>query len=1062
MMSAVGLLGQVAPPLQYYVTDIVAAPLKPSSPTAFEAGPAFTMEGWIFLTRHYPRSWIMGKALPINGGAGGMALNYSLQLDDTGTSVRFVTDTYGLVAPGTLPLRTWTHVAVTLENGTARLLVNGVVVATRTSAPAIPAAPTLPFGVGAAFDAAGNPAVGEPTHLFARQLRFWAVARSPDQIVAAMGETIPSSRAGLVAAWPLDESGGTTLRDLSGGGRHLTKSDFIGAIRRTVLEGGPFFSGSFMDVPRSVMSDPSSSTVIDFDSDGDLDLILQQAITPQVFPAVSRRQLAFRNNGGTFVEATDAVLGNVQMDSPYRSWVADFNRDGRTDLFIADTGADTLEAPGAQSRLFIQSADGRLVDESATRLPQRSSYTHDIAVGDVDRDGDLDIYMVNQIRDTPRLYINNGSGFFSDPGGRVPADVASGFTENPGAVFVDVNVDGWPDLVLGGIYYAPNGANSTRPNLLLMNDRTGRFVSDPAFTIPPKLHGIEGVSPRIFTADFDGNGAPDILMSTDRGAVDPGLQLLLNDGTGRLRDASAQLNLTFPQTDNWVVGLHIVDLNFDGRPDIVMRTNSTTFNQATYARSILLNRGGGVFVDASEVLLANSILGLSVGDWDRDGLLDLLMPYHERIYFYRGTKLLDLSLFADVAPVITTQPASQVVAVGSTLELVATAAGSPLPTLQWRKNGVAIPGATNPILTIPNATGADTGSYTVVATNVAGTTTSTAAFVPPLSVVAGGTASFRATAGGAGAAYQWSWNGTTIASGTASTLTVTNVQPTQAGIYSVAIAGGGSTTQEHSILGLDTTAKVIGTASEVGPNIRHQNGNFYDQLLLEGVAATFTADATQVTRLSFIDLSNDIVQVEFSGPGTVSVVLDGHTGPAAPVNYNQALGYMKGHAGIVVTGATEASHLSVFSVGRANAVNQALFRNDVAYDGVADIAFVAIASSNGKFGGLRTANVGYWSTKGVTGVYAVGVEFTGPVFVGDITASENAMPVLMIGAGATTQVNGGDFLQTNGRAVQVSGLTQLRFVPGSTSHGDPIVAKTNRGRLEQNGLEVTSQVTVNP
>jgi hypothetical protein len=156
------------------------------------------------------------------------------------------------------------------------------------------------------------------------------------------------------------------------------------------------------------------------------------------------------------------------------------------------------------------------------------------------------------------------------------------------------------DLVLGGIYYAPNGPNSTRPNLLLMNDRTGRFAPDPNFTLPPKLHGIEGVTPRIFTADFDGNGAPDILMSTDRGAVDPGLQLLLNDGTGRLRDASAQLNLTFPQTDNWVVGTQIVDLNRDGRPDIVLRTNTETFNHATYSRSLLLNKGGGVFVDDDE------------------------------------------------------------------------------------------------------------------------------------------------------------------------------------------------------------------------------------------------------------------------------------------------------------------------------------------------------------------------------------------------------------------------------------------------------------------------------
>ncbi len=149
--------------------------------------------------------------------------------------------------------------------------------------------------------------------------------------------------------------------------------------------------------------------------------------------------------------------------------------------------------------------------------------------------------------------------------------------------------------------------------------------------------------------------------------------------------------------------------------------------------------------------------------------------------------------------------------------------------------------------------------------------------------------------------------------------------------------------------------------------------------------------------------------------------------------------------------------------GIVNAGNQALFKTDVTYDGTADIAFVAISSSNGKFGGLRTANASYWTTKGFTGVYAPNVQFNGPVYVGDIGAQENATPLLMIGsATGVTQINGGDLLQANGRAVQVSGLTQLTFVAGSSSHGATYDAQTNRARLEQNGTDVTSQTVVNP
>jgi hypothetical protein len=205
------------------------------------------------------------------------------------------------------------------------------------------------------------------------------------------------------------------------------------------------------------------------------------------------------------------------------------------------------------------------------------------------------------------------------------------------------------------------------------------------------------------------------------------------------------------------------------------------------------------------------------------------------------------------------------------------------------------------------------------------------------------------------------------------------------------------------------------------------------------------------------------VQLEFSGPGTVTLVLDGPSGPAAPVKYNQDVVYMKGHAGIVVTGATKDSHLSVFSVGKANAVNQTLFKDGVTYDGVADIAFIAIMSADGKFGGLRTADASYWATRGLTGVYAPGVHFTGPVYVGDIDAQDDATPVLILGgADDLTLVTGGSLEQDNHAAVQVSGLTKLEFRDGTTSGGTLLPAQANKARLEQDGVDITDLVVVNP
>jgi hypothetical protein len=436
-----------------------------------------------------------------------------------------------------------------------------------------------------------------------------------------------------------------------------------------------------------------------------------------------------------------------------------------------------------------------------------------------------------------------------------------------------------------------------------------------------------------------------------------------------------------------------------------------------------------------------------------------------------------LALNAAGAPAITTQPTSSTVTAGANVTFTVVASGVGL-SYQWRKDGTAITGATSATYSLSAVQAANAGSYTVVVTNTAGSVTSNAATLTVgttstaptlttpsfnLSTAAGGTALFYVTTGAGSYTYQWSRNGEAIGGATSTSLSVSNVQPASAGIYGATVSGtGGTTTSDPFILGVSSTSKVIGTGSEVGPNITHANGNVYDQVLLEGGAATVTADAGQILRISFIDLSDDIVQVEFFGAGTLTVVLDSSTGPATAVKYNQATTYMRGHAGITVTGADETTNLSIFSVGSITATNQALFRTDVSYDGMADVAFVAIASQNGKFGGLRAANASFNHTRGVTGVYAPNVIFTGPVFLHDINGYDNATAMLVIGSATETRVTGGDLLQANSRAVKVKGVTQLRFMNGSTSHGGNLAAQANRGRLEQDGVDVSATIVVNP
>lgn len=384
------------------------------------------------------------------------------------------------------------------------------------------------------------------------------------------------------------------------------------------------------------------------------------------------------------------------------------------------------------------------------------------------------------------------------------------------------------------------------------------------------------------------------------------------------------------------------------------------------------------------------------------------------------------------------------------------------------------------------------GTFTIgTSTGSGGTTTApTVAAQPAAAQTAaiGGSITFNFSVTGTGITYQWNFNGTVISGAVSASYTIGSVTAASAGSYTVTatVSGGGSVTSDAAILGLASLAKVAGLGTEVGPNTPHPNGNVYDQVLLQGSAATITADANQVTRMSFIDLTNDIVQIEFTGAGTLSLVLDNPTGPAAPTSYNQpGTVYMKGHPSIVVTGANETSNLSIFTVGRATAFDPTgafnivqpissannpanngspLFQGQSAtvYDGVADIASISIVSTNGKFGGVRAANASFYATKGTTGLYAPGVQFTGPVYVSDINAFATASPVLILGSCADVRITGGDLLQSNAQPVKISGVTQLKFTAGATSGNIALPVQNNKAVLQQNGTDVTTQLVVYP
>ncbi|MBL9204830.1 MAG: hypothetical protein JNN01_07080 [Opitutaceae bacterium] len=353
-------------------------------------------------------------------------------------------------------------------------------------------------------------------------------------------------------------------------------------------------------------------------------------------------------------------------------------------------------------------------------------------------------------------------------------------------------------------------------------------------------------------------------------------------------------------------------------------------------------------------------------------------------------------------------------------------------------------------------------------------TTPTIATQPAAQTVApGAVATFSVTLNNPSnlsATYQWRLNGAPIAGATSATYSINSAQPANVGLYSVEVVSNGTTfTSTAALLSLNATVRPIGQSVLFASDIAHPNGNIYDQFLMTGASSTITADPGQVARISFVDSNDDIVQVEYSGPGTLTLTLANASGPAVAVNYNQpTVSYMKGLPTITITGADQTSNLGIFSVGSLTG-NVLVLKSGVTYDGLANIALINISSTNGQFGGVRIGNALLSASSGDTGLNAPGVNFTGPIVIHDIDATGTANPKLLTGTVAglagfagEIRIAGGNLLQTNNRSIEYGTATAVRMAAGTNSHSVSLPAVSNQGRLVRNGADVTASVIVGP
>ena len=175
-------------------------------------------------------------------------------------------------------------------------------------------------------------------------------------------------------------------------------------------------------------------------------------------------------------------------------------------------------------------------------------------------------------------------------------------------------------------------------------------------------------------------------------------------------------------------------------------------------------------------------------------------------------------------PVITNQPVGLAVVANNTATFSVGASGDEPMSYQWYFNVTNAVGFNTNTLELNPVTELEAGSYLVIVTNASGSVTSTPAlltvYVPPTitlqpqsaTILAGTTTEFTALAtGNPPPSYQWQFNTTNIFGATASTLTLTNVEPAQAGIYTVVVQNlAGEATSSNAVLTV-ATIPVIAT-----------------------------------------------------------------------------------------------------------------------------------------------------------------------------------------------------------------------------------------------------------
>jgi hypothetical protein len=484
----------------------------------------------------------------------------------------------------------------------------------------------------------------------------------------------------------------------------------------------------------------------DYDNDGYLDLFVANE--------QGQNNFLFHNNGdGTFAKITSGSIVNDGGASFGCTW-GDYDNDGFLDLFVANLNQNNF--------LYHNNRDGTFTKMTSGRIVSDGGASQGCAWGDYDNDGFLDLFVANRNQKN-FLYHNDGNGTFTAiTNGAIVNDI--GYSWSP--AWIDYDNDGWLDLFVANGPPSGSGQN----NFLYRNNGDGTFTKVTTGSIV----NDGAISGGCAWGDYNNDGFLDLFVSN---LNDQNNLLYRNDGN----------------SNNWITVRCIGQLSNRSGIGTKVRIRTLLGSQERWQMREI---SGGSGYGSQNAPYA--YFGFGTTNFD---LIRIEWPSGVAQEIFSIPPMLPINpgqLLTVVEPVGSISPATATVNAGETAVFTVS---KPFPWMSvvWFHNGATIPDAYSESLVITNVQASDAGDYSVQLSGLLNPATDI--YLKPVQLLGpvvlqtsqqsistrpGSNVTFQAAATGAlPIHFQWRHGQQLIPNATNATLTLTNVQLTDDGEYSV-------------------------------------------------------------------------------------------------------------------------------------------------------------------------------------------------------------------------------------------------------------------------------------